>query len=263
MPLCGNSIGTDRRFLAAYLPEIEEHLHYRSVDVSTIKELTRRWYPGALDAVPRKATAHRALDDIRESIQELRWYREQRVPPVARRLASTDRRRRDRRTRPHADRRAAPPAGAGAGRHRDHRGGAGHPAARSCPISLPGLGHVNCYLLEDERGVAIVDPGLPGPQSWRALVDRLKQAGYKPQATCTPSIVTHSHPDHFGGAGRLRDAYGAEVISHRSFRTLVRPGGGRGPPRRRRARPRRQRDLRVSPGAARCRGATTPRSGRR
>jgi oligoribonuclease len=75
VPLCGNSIGTDRRFLAAYLPEIEEHLHYRSVDVSTIKELTRRWYPGALDAVPRKATAHRALDDIRESIQELRWYR--------------------------------------------------------------------------------------------------------------------------------------------------------------------------------------------
>lgn len=76
IPLCGNSIGTDRRFLAIYLPEIEEYLHYRSVDVSTIKELTRRWYPGALEAVPRKATAHRALDDIRESIQELRWYRE-------------------------------------------------------------------------------------------------------------------------------------------------------------------------------------------
>ena len=75
VPLCGNSIGTDRRFLAAYLPEIEEHLHYRSVDVSTIKELTRRWYPGALDGVPRKATAHRALDDVRESIDELRWYR--------------------------------------------------------------------------------------------------------------------------------------------------------------------------------------------
>src|SRR3546814_20813833 len=64
VPLCGNSIGTDRRFLARYLPEIEDHLHYRSVDVSTIKELTRRWYPGALEAVPRKATAHRALDDI-------------------------------------------------------------------------------------------------------------------------------------------------------------------------------------------------------
>jgi oligoribonuclease len=76
VPLCGNSIGTDRRFLAIYLPDIEEYLHYRSVDVSTIKELTRRWYPGALEAVPRKATAHRALDDIRESIEELRWYRE-------------------------------------------------------------------------------------------------------------------------------------------------------------------------------------------
>jgi len=75
VPLCGNSIGTDRRFLAIHLPEIEEYLHYRSVDVSTIKELTRRWYPGALEAVPRKATAHRALDDVRESIDELRWYR--------------------------------------------------------------------------------------------------------------------------------------------------------------------------------------------
>lgn len=76
VPLCGNSIGTDRRFLAQHLPAIEEHLHYRSVDVSTIKELARRWYPDLLDSVPRKATAHRALDDIRESIEELRWYRE-------------------------------------------------------------------------------------------------------------------------------------------------------------------------------------------
>jgi oligoribonuclease len=82
VPLCGNSIGTDRRFLAAYLPEIEDHLHYRSVDVSTIKELTRRWYPGALDDAPRKATAHRALDDIRESIEELKWYREHVFKPV-------------------------------------------------------------------------------------------------------------------------------------------------------------------------------------
>ncbi|MFZ6004298.1 MAG: oligoribonuclease [Actinomycetota bacterium] len=82
VPLCGNSIGTDRRFLAAYLPEIEEYLHYRSVDVSTIKELTRRWYPGELDGVPRKATAHRALDDIRESIEELRWYREHVFKPM-------------------------------------------------------------------------------------------------------------------------------------------------------------------------------------
>jgi len=76
VPLCGNSIGTDRRFLARHLNEIEEFLHYRSVDVSTIKELTRRWYPGVLSALPRKATSHRALDDIRESIEELRYYRE-------------------------------------------------------------------------------------------------------------------------------------------------------------------------------------------
>jgi oligoribonuclease len=82
IPLCGNSIGTDRRFLAIYLPEIEEHLHYRSVDVSTIKELTKRWYPGALEATPRKATAHRALDDIRESIDELRWYRDHVFKPA-------------------------------------------------------------------------------------------------------------------------------------------------------------------------------------
>ncbi len=76
VPLCGNSIGTDRRFLAIYIPEIEEYLHYRSVDVSTIKELTRRWYPKNFGKVPSKKTSHRALDDIRESVAELRWYRE-------------------------------------------------------------------------------------------------------------------------------------------------------------------------------------------
>ena len=75
-PLCGNSIATDRRFLAAQLPEIEEYLHYRSIDVSTVKELCRRWYPDAFAAAPRKVGAHRALDDIRESVAELRYYRE-------------------------------------------------------------------------------------------------------------------------------------------------------------------------------------------
>lgn len=74
-PLCGNSIGMDRRFLDAYLPEIEEYLHYRSIDVSTVKELARRWYPDALAAAPRKATAHRAMDDIRESLAELAYWR--------------------------------------------------------------------------------------------------------------------------------------------------------------------------------------------
>jgi oligoribonuclease len=76
VPLCGNSIGTDRRFLAAYLPEIEEFLHYRSIDVSSIKELVRRWYPKIRQARPQKVGAHRALDDIRDSIEELRYYRQ-------------------------------------------------------------------------------------------------------------------------------------------------------------------------------------------
>jgi oligoribonuclease len=76
VPLCGNSIGTDRRFLAAHLPEIEDYLHYRSVDVSTIKELALRWAPAVVEAAPRKATSHRALDDIRESVAELSWYRD-------------------------------------------------------------------------------------------------------------------------------------------------------------------------------------------
>jgi len=76
VPLCGNSIGTDRRFLAAYLPEIESYLHYRSIDVSSVKELVRRWYPQVRQARPQKAGNHRALDDIRDSIEELRYYRE-------------------------------------------------------------------------------------------------------------------------------------------------------------------------------------------
>ena len=75
VPLCGNSIGMDRRFLTAHLPEIEEFLHYRSVDVSSIKELARRWYPALINKAPRKKTSHRALDDIRESIEELAFWR--------------------------------------------------------------------------------------------------------------------------------------------------------------------------------------------
>ena len=82
VPLCGNSIGTDRRFLAVYLPEIEEFLHYRSVDVSTIKELGRRWNPSVIREAPEKATAHRALDDIRESINELVYYRSKMFVPA-------------------------------------------------------------------------------------------------------------------------------------------------------------------------------------
>lgn len=75
VPLCGNSIGTDRRFLQEYMPALETYFHYRNVDVSTIKELARRWYPEVLAALPDKDTTHRALDDIRESIAELVHYR--------------------------------------------------------------------------------------------------------------------------------------------------------------------------------------------
>ena len=73
-PLCGNSIWQDRRFLARYMPALERYLHYRNVDVSTVKELVRRWYPDG-PAPPEKKHAHLALDDIRESIDELRFYR--------------------------------------------------------------------------------------------------------------------------------------------------------------------------------------------
>lgn len=72
-PLCGNSIHQDRRFLARYMPALDRYLHYRNVDVSTVKELTRRWYPSIV--APEKRHAHLALDDIRESIDELRFYR--------------------------------------------------------------------------------------------------------------------------------------------------------------------------------------------
>jgi oligoribonuclease len=75
-PLCGNSIGVDRRFLDRYMRELDGYLHYRSIDVSSLKELCRRWYPAIYRKRPGKAETHRALDDIRESIEELRYYRE-------------------------------------------------------------------------------------------------------------------------------------------------------------------------------------------
>ena len=73
-PICGNSIGQDRRFLYKHMPELEEYFHYRYVDVSTLKELTRRWKPEVLDGFS-KSGSHLALDDIRESIAELQYYR--------------------------------------------------------------------------------------------------------------------------------------------------------------------------------------------
>ena len=75
-PLGGNTVSTDRIFLARDMPELETHLHYRIVDVSSIKELARRWYPRAYFAAPRKTGGHRALGDIQDSIAELRYYRE-------------------------------------------------------------------------------------------------------------------------------------------------------------------------------------------
>src|SRR5690606_2591275 len=74
-PLAGNSIAQDRRFLRREMPKLDAYLHYRNVDVSTIKELARRWYPAG-PTPPEKKQAHRALDDILESVEELRWYRQ-------------------------------------------------------------------------------------------------------------------------------------------------------------------------------------------
>ena len=84
------------------------------------------------------------------------------------------------------------------------------------PIRMPGLGHVNCYAILDARGAAIVDPGLPGPGTWRAIQDRLRQANLEIRHVHTV-IVTHSHPDHFGGAARFAKEAGASVVAHRSF----------------------------------------------
>lgn len=75
-PLCGNSIGVDRRFLDRHLPAIDRYLHYRSIDVSSLKELSRRWHPAVYKGRPGKRESHRALDDIKESLAELRYYRD-------------------------------------------------------------------------------------------------------------------------------------------------------------------------------------------
>ncbi len=75
-PLCGNSIATDRGFLARDMARLDDHLHYRMIDVSSVKELCRRWYPRAYFGQPQKGLAHRALADIKESIRELAYYRQ-------------------------------------------------------------------------------------------------------------------------------------------------------------------------------------------
>ena len=81
--LAGNSIHQDRRFIRRYMPALDTRLHYRMVDVSTVKELARRWFPQLVAKIPPKKETHRALDDIRESIDELRWYRQNVFAPAA------------------------------------------------------------------------------------------------------------------------------------------------------------------------------------
>lgn len=97
------------------------------------------------------------------------------------------------------------------------------------PISMPGLGHVNCYAIEDGEGVALVDPGLPGPGSWRALRARLDAAGI-PLRRVHTVLVTHSHPDHYGGAERLASEAGARIVTHTDFRSQWGEAGRRTPP---------------------------------
>lgn len=90
------------------------------------------------------------------------------------------------------------------------------------PSDLPGLGHVNMYVLEDERGAAVVDPGLPNKESWNAVRERLRRIGI-PLRRVHTVVVTHSHPDHYGGAARVRSESGADIVTHRLFRTFFDP----------------------------------------
>lgn len=90
------------------------------------------------------------------------------------------------------------------------------------PIEFAGLGHVNCYALLDDRGVALVDPGLPGPTTRQAIEDRLASVDI-PLRRVHTVVVTHSHPDHFGGADLIASETGAEVITHERFRTFLDP----------------------------------------
>jgi glyoxylase-like metal-dependent hydrolase (beta-lactamase superfamily II) len=92
------------------------------------------------------------------------------------------------------------------------------------PIQMPGLGHVNAYALLDSAGAAVIDPGLPGPSTWKALVSRLSAAGLRVRDVHTV-VVTHSHPDHFGTAGRLAREAGAALVTHSAFQTWWARGG--------------------------------------
>ncbi len=97
------------------------------------------------------------------------------------------------------------------------------------PVDMPGLGHVNAYAIGDGRGVTLVDPGVPGDRSWKALLARLADAGLSPADVHT-ILITHSHPDHFGGAHRLAEEVGAAIVTHGAWRTRLWPGDGRAAP---------------------------------
>ena len=90
------------------------------------------------------------------------------------------------------------------------------------PIDFTGLGHVNTYALEDDKGFALVDPGLPGEESWKALRGRMDAAGIPLERVHT-IVVTHSHPDHFGGAGLLAEESGGAIVASDRFRTFFDP----------------------------------------
>ncbi|MEM9612652.1 MAG: MBL fold metallo-hydrolase [Actinomycetota bacterium] len=90
------------------------------------------------------------------------------------------------------------------------------------PMQLPGLGHVNCYAIEDREGVALIDPGMPSGESFRRLKVKMAEAGL-PLRRVHTVVVTHSHPDHYGAAQRLRDHSGAELITHEDFKTYWDP----------------------------------------
>lgn len=90
------------------------------------------------------------------------------------------------------------------------------------PMNMPGLGHVNCYAIEDREGVALIDPGVPSTKSWQVLKTRLDEAGL-PLRRVHTVVVSHSHPDHYGAAQRIRAMTGAEIITHENFKTYWDP----------------------------------------
>lgn len=90
------------------------------------------------------------------------------------------------------------------------------------PMNMPGLGHVNCYVIEDRAGVALVDPGVPSTRSWQALKSSLSEAGLPLERVHTV-VVTHSHPDHYGAAQRIRALTGADIVTHEHFKTYWDP----------------------------------------